>query len=677
MNSRDLPSWKQQYREWRTTRDPNRAASATGQIPQSGHGLLYALESGDTGGVGRLAAVVAGQIAKELWLKRKSHDSAGELRLESLPNDSAFVDAVVVHTARLVAATAEVTPSERLWTTVGLTLSDRLAGRDEVLNRLLSQVEAALPKPGASQLVFRIFVRDFLLEITLAEAVRYELEGRSASDAAIKLFREFLYPKIAPRLRRRVAEQDREDLRAEIEEGLLGFGQATANYRNRMTIKEFDRSCSSLAHFVIETARWVDLSSASRPVLYGIREDALQGLAAAGFPPHLLPGLQNLQGRTWRTWKSCSRSLQGAAPELFSPGNEHWLRLLQEGSGVYETAMPENGSEHEPAPVRLGNVIAPRGMSADGDGDSLIEIVRSPEQFASFLQEWSELGAAERKRLQQKFMLLKILVLQKCLDEWSGASPASSGCLQLKFVVLQGISELTLGVSDGVTTHLGPDDGDDTAVRRETVAEVGFVRHQSAHARDGDRVDAWDLLRIMYTISFVSTLWRDDEATRTARGLAGQVRDEPDGGCRIPLAWLAEHALERGTERNLDRDRIQSLLGKFTAALNEFAAAGRQTTEGEDGIQGTTEADENGLRHQAEVGEDVLVVHVRRDDVVAYVRYPHLLLATYAPNAFAAMYWNIQQGSRLGIAEIRSKFRDLRVSLDSLRRFLDGTLSTE
>lgn len=676
MNSRDLQASKQQYREWITGRDSHHAKCATARIPQSGHELLYALESGDTGGVGRLAAVVAGRIADELWPQPQLGDLAEKHRRENSSSNSVFVDAVVAHTTKLVTATAEVTPCERLWTTVGLTLSDRPASRDDVLNRLLSRVEAALPEPGAGQFIFRTFVRDFLLEIALAEAVRHELEGHSTSDAAIKLFREFLYLKIAPRLRRRVAEQDREDLRAEIEEGLLGFGEATASYRRRMTIKEFDRSCSSLAHFVIETARWVDLSSASRPVLYRIREDALQGLAAAGFPPDFLPGLQNLQGRSWRTWRSCSRSLRGTVPGLFSPDNERWLRLLREGSGVYETAMSENGSEPEPAPGRLGNVIAPRGMSADGDGDSLIEIVRSPEQFARFLQEWSELGAEERKRLQQKFTLLKILVLQKCLDEWMGASPASSGCLQLKFVVLQGISDLTLGVSDGVTAHLGPDDGDGTAVRRETVAEVGFVRHQSAHARDGDRADAWDLLRIMYTISFVSALWRDDEATRTARDLAGQVRDEPGGGCRIPLAWLAEHVLERGAEKKLDRDRIQSLLGKYAAALNDFAAAGRQAREGEVGIQGTTETDESGLRRQAEAGEDVLAVHVRHDEVVAYVRYPHLLLATYAPNAFAAMYWNLQQGARLGIGEIRSKFRDLRVSLDSLRRFHDGTVST-
>lgn len=619
MGSRDLGTTRKAYADWRALHAREATPEETLNAPPTDFELLYAVESHDRERLASLAATLATQVGQSLWGKAPP----------------AFTEAVVLHVLRFC---DREDGCKRLWTAAHWRQAKPGWYADAVLDRMFLWVAALLPPGVQAGVIFPAFARDVLLEVALAEAVKLELASSQVGSPALRAFHDFVWAKVT----RVVPPQDREEIAAQAEEGLLGFGQA-GGWGGRKTIQQFDRAQSSLAAFVIRPVPYL-AADAHAPKCFHLTEGVLGILEEGGFQSQ---ALHKLVGKSWQTWHGLEQALQTAVPALSAPKNQRWLERVRTEAAVFEARGRGLPAEGEDDPL---NEVAAAADDFDVEPfETLVEVVLDPDRFEVFLARWRKLEASERMRLRAKLSLLKIIVLKDSIDELQGGHSADDGVAQLKFVLARGISTAVLGVRDGETGHLGGEDPIDDTVSDQMITRAGFRPETLVELgvkQLGQK--AWDLWRLVYTVGFLSSLCGVDEATTQALASVAGIRDEQEKGFWIPLDWLSQHALEKATEGPLRRECIIDLVGQYGQALDRFLAP--QTTLPE--------------------GAAALEISAESDAVVAHVAYPHVLLASYAPNAFAALYWNTHQGEQLSIDKMRSKLKDLRVSLESLRRFL-------
>ena len=631
MSSPNVHSLQREYDVWKATHRENGVPDEAAPVLRTDFELLYALDTCDQVKLSDLMSSIADRVAETLW-----NDT-----------ESAFANAAAAHSFRLLQRRPTGNVVDRVWQTVELMLTEPDSYQDAVLDGMLSWVESLLPEDGRTAVVFRTSVRDFLLEIALVEGVKYELDGRRSHRPAVELFQAFVDAKTACLISGDKFRQARDDLSAQIVEGLLGYGDASGLWGGRRTIWEFDRSQSSLAAFVITTARYVLLDAGFAPDHFHISNHVLGSLETDGLPSDLLGELTSLHGKSWRTWGGLSKAMRKTVPRLFEKGNERWLSEVRCRAAVYQ-ARGIGRLDDETSPDPIANSADPGSISGDPQLEALVDVVLDPVQFDAFLENWDDLSPADRKRLRDKFVLVNTVVLRDTIDELYGAYSAPRGSAQLKFVLLQGITTLAVGAAGGETPHLRHDELKDGSARPDSLAQAGFHNDRWVEfGAEQNTQSVWDLWRVVYTVIFLATVRRVDPL-RAALKFADDIRDEPDGGSRIPLAWLSLHALEKTKERQLSRSRIEKLVRSYGESLRRLIAS--DETLGASGA--------------------MLEMRIESDSVVARGSYPYVFLAGYAPNAFATMYWNLLQKKSLNISQMRSKLKDLRVSLSALRRFL-------
>jgi hypothetical protein len=623
---------KKDYEGWKTALSQGERTNDSIKTPQSDFDLLHAIETRKLEKLAKLSIPIWDCVMHRLW-----HTSTPD-----------FLNGVTAHLTSIFEDYHNII--DRVWYTLGLVLERPTAYDDSVLEMMLSWVEDLLPKdiqtPNAS--VYRLFVRDFVLEIALVEGVKYELDTPGSDQPCLKLFHTFVDTKTSFQLRGHLPEQQWDDTRAEIEAGLLGYGTATPSWSNRRTIREFDRALSSLAAFIANTAAFIIKDIISAQVYYRINDNVLIGLNRIGLPTILRDGLTPLKNKMWQTRGGFLKALKQAIPTLFDLGNKRWYEDVLEHAKMRKECGA-GGSEDDDNTDEIHAIPDTQDTTGDFSLETLCEDLLDADRFATFLDGWKQLSSQERQRLSDKYVLLKIIVMSETVDDLYGAYSAQEGCPQLKCLLSQGISTLAFGAAGGKTAHRWIHADGDVAIRRDTITALGFSDENLIELTTGvDSKTDWNLWRLVYTISFISALCRVDDLFQTTLEEKIDICLMPTGEYLFSLPKLRACLLKKNKEKDLDEEQVVHLIGLYNECLCQFM----------------------GSVATLHKNVDTLSIQIKPEGIAAHTAYPNVLLAGYAPNAFTTLYWNLHQGKRLSIDSMRGKQRDLRRSLDSLRRFL-------
>ena len=617
-----------------------RQAEQSAAFPKDDSEFLRVLERRDISVLSALARSVAARLATFFW--------------GSAPPD--FLIEVAAHSSRLFDRERFRDVLKYVRTSVQVMRQDRMNWQDAVLDPLLALVERE--PTSVEQIVDfrRVFVRDVLIEVILVEAGKYELASlRQKSSAtlppvsrvpiavhespALARLDQFIEKKASPYLRNQHLERDQvENLLAEAKAGLFGFGEAAPSWGGRKSLKDFDRALSGLAAFIIKSVRFAAIGGGILPAFHHITLEVLKVLEDEGLPHPHLNSLRQHVGRSWDTFGG----LKKAAGLSFTKERRIWLDRIFVRTAVYEArgGGRRDGENGDP----LSGAQDTRSTEREPELGDLVDIILDSKQFERFLDKFPGLQPENRKRLKRKFVLVKIAVLRDSVDDLFGACWAPDGSPQLKFVLLKGISAVVFGLA-GETGHARPATEPMDGEQQQAVCRAGFSEITSVILSEKTDPDAWDAWRLNYTIGFVSTLWRVDSVMKAALERAVLSSDDSDDACCIQIKWLTENVLRRRKDPEISPASISTLVNQYEARLPQFIDP----------------------RNPAVRGEAAMRVEVGSGTIATHLAYPHVLLATYAPYAFATLYWNLHQDEKLTIQQMQDKLRDLRVSLGSLK----------
>lgn len=617
-----------------------RQAAQSVASPKDDSQFLRVLEGRDTAVLSALARSVATRLATVFW--------------GAAPPD--FLTEVAAHTSRVFDRERFRDVLKYVRTSVEMTQRNTMNWQDAVLDPLLALVASEPARVERIVDYRRVFVRDVLIEIILVEAGKYELATlREKSSAtlppsphipvavydgpALARLDQFIEKKALPYLRNQRIEADQvENLLAEAKAGLFGFGEAAPSWGGRKSLKDFDRAFSGLAAFIIKSVRFAAIGGGILPAFHHITLEILKALEEEGLPHPHLDALKQQTGKSWDTFGG----LKKAAGLSFTKERRIWLDRIFVRTAVYKPRGEGSGDGENGD--RLSDTQDSRSTELEPQLEDLVDIILDPERFKRFLDMFPGLQPENRKRLERKFVLVKIAVLRDSVDDLFGACWAPDGSPQLKFVLLKGISAVVFGLA-GETGHARPATERMDGEQQQAVCHAGFSEITSAILSEKTGPDAWDAWRLHYTVGFVSTLWRVDSVMKAALEQAVLSHDDSDGACCIRMKWLAENVLRRRKDPEISPASISALVNQYEARLPQFIDP----------------------RNPAVRGEAAMRIEVGAGSIATHLAYPHVLLATYAPYAFATLYWNLHQDEKLTIQQMQDKLRDLRVSLSSLK----------
>ena len=364
---------------------------------------------------------------------------------------------------------------------------------------------------------------------------------------------------------------------------------------------------------------WTFLANKARPVLrryfsggHGDADDALSELAQ---------GLLCLDGGIWRrkTMEDFDRSKASLAAFVIQAARYHSLDVLNKYPG--EIPLPENQDLEE-------GLVAPPEEDAKTDESSMEEWVRIVMQHdrhaPACLNPATSVG---RKRL----VLLEGFFLSHLADERQGAHTCKEGTAQMKFVFTQGIAPaLVLGALGGEESHARLDDERPVgASESRQLLTRGFSEGGCRQylVTSGTREEAWLHWRVLYTTVFFAVV--------TSAGLLelrpGLLEREPG---QFDIARMRSWCLRRSPkDREPARMEFEQVLMTYQSWIGDHPQAG------------------------------YFPIREEKDSVRLGHTYPHVLLSSYASNAFCALYVGAKLGKPWCVDELRIALKDLRKAM--------------
>lgn len=293
--------------------------------------------------------------------------------------------------------------------------------------------------------------------------------------------------------------------------------------------------------------------------------------------------------------------------------------------GVEPTVEHGFKFDHEAPDLRMGNDVP-------AVEDALKAVLGSGRDAPKVLDPSTPTG---RKRLA----LIEAYLQSQLADERHGAHTCEEGTAQQKFVLVQGLPPcLATGSLGGEKSHPRFDDPELGNVSdRGLVLERGFAPDtcRTYTPKSGGKDEEWLHWRVLYTVAFFATTCREgllDSVgpvfSRTPSSVPGPSHLDKKG----IRQWCVRKNRDEPVPTDVELDRVQASYREWLAGDPHTAEFALQPTNG------TIDAS-----------------HV----------YPHVLLSSYAVNAFCSLFAGYRMGVPLAIDDLRFAFKDLKSALQT------------
>lgn len=387
------------------------------------------------------------------------------------------------------------------------------------------------------------------------------------------------------------------------------------------------------------------IRSKARPHVRG----RLQAADADDTLAEITSGLLAIESRGWKrkSLLEFRRSESSLAAFVVTSTRYHVLDVLARLGGVQseETELNENadldphaGAEGVGGTVAaaIEPIAAPGGSGAGAEmpdiADALRAVLGSGRTAPKVLDPATPAG---RKRLA----LVEACLHGQLADERHGALTCNDGTAQQKFVLVQGLPPcIAVGNLGGDWPHPRFDDpGLSTGGDRGGVVERGFepgsCRTYSPSSDGQD--EEWLHWRLLYTMAFFSTASRAGLLPHSGPAFSSSAcpPHEPPMLSRDGMRqWCVRKKKDEPVPGDQDLDRVLASYRTWILQDRDAIAFAAESLNG---------------------------------TIRAQHAYPHVLLSSYAFNAFCSLFAGYRLGVPLAIDDLRSAFKDLRTALQA------------